>query len=296
MPVEDVNYVASLPFGQGKVGLDHHVPDQEKSEFTQDLGSNVRELTKDIVVVDCMDGRRTVRLADGTTDEAFINSRQAGQLAGGAALATTKAAVAADAAYLRGIKTMEEAYALTYDLLLEIGVQDAAHGGCGASKLVHKSVAERLPVADVSETLGALGAPQELTVPVLQSLDSNKDRRLYSGFYDSWTPEFHAEYVISRSMQNFSYLEEAPDDVHGHHEAGVLLVPNGYYFDKNSFIGQTGKQVFALTFGVADRIANSLGESDEERFAMQLAFRDDTFNVANHIVGKGLDVYTASAQ
>lgn len=295
MPIPEVSFVASLPFGKGKVGLDQHVPDNEKQEFSRELEGSVLELTKDIVVVDCMDGRRTVRLADGTTDESFISSRQAGQLAGGAALATTKAAVAANAAYLRGTKTMEEAYALTYDLLQEIGVQDAAHGGCGASKLVHASVAERLPVDDVSGTLAALGAPQELTMPVLQALDTNKDKRLYAGFYDSWTPEFHAEYVIGRSKQNFSYLEEAPDEVRGHLEAGVLLVPNGYYFAKNAFIARAGRQMFGLTFGVADRIANSLGESDEERFAMQIAFRDDTFNVANHIVGTGLDVYSANA-
>ncbi len=99
------------------------------------------------------------------------------------------------------------------------------------------------------------------------------------------------DFVRTTSPKTFSYVRTADDEVHGHHASGLLIVPDNAYFSKNQFISDTRYQSFALTFGVADRIAQSIGMDKAERFAISLAFKDDALNVANHIVAKDLEVY-----
>ncbi len=289
--VLEVNQVTSLPFGLGLVGADRHLEGAEKSAYLEALGRHQHEAPTDLwLPVDCMDERPTIALADGTKDPDVLLKRRAFQLAGGTVLATTKAAVAADAAYLRDAKNITDAYTKTYKLLTDLGIPDAAHAGCGASKLVELSVAQPVSQDVLIKTFGGLGVTAETVRGPLGAIQTNKQRKLEAGFYGGWNPEWHADFVTEHQPENFSYLQTADDEVGGHHASGLLLVKTGRYFAKNAFAAETGRQSFALTLDVADKIAALIGTNNQERALIALAFKDDSFNVANHIVAPGLEV------
>lgn len=283
--------VTTLPFGIGAVGADRHLQGAQKAEYLAALGRNQHEVPTGLwLPFDCMDERETIALADGTTDPAALRERRTFQLAGGTVLAFTKAAVAADAAYLRDATDIRDAYEKTYDVLWGLGIPDAAHDGCGASKFVQKSVTELIDEALELETFRKMGADEQQVRMPLERLHVNKQRRAGSGFYDSWTPEWHANFVTDRHPENYSTLRTADDAVHGHYASSLLVVSGSRYFAKNAFIAETGQQAFALTLDKADEVADMLGTSSEERAMIKLGLRDDSFNVANHIVAPGLEV------
>jgi len=288
----EVSQVASLPFGVGNVGADRHLVGAEKTAYAAALGRHQHEVPAGLwLPFDCMDEREILSLADGTSDPTILMQRRAFQNAGGTVLGFTKAAVAADAAYLRGTKNIREAYEKTYEVVLGFGIPDAAHDGCGASALVQKSVNEPVDLAVALQTFAALGASEETVRGPLEKLAANKKQRLEAGFYESWDPAWHKEFVMARNPENFSTLRTEGDDVKGHHASGLLLVSGRNYFSKNAFIAETGRQAFALTLDAADEVAHMLGVSDQERALISLALRDDSFNVANHIVAQGLETY-----
>ncbi len=288
--VQEVQQIAALQFGAGLVGADRHLEGAEKQNYLRGLTKHQHEIPSGLWLPgDCMDDRDIIALADGTTDPLILKARRATQYAGGVTLATMKAGIAANAAFLRDAKTSKQAYEITHDLLEGFGIQEAAHEGCGASKFVQESVANRLPIEKLVQTFGALGVQSEAIRQPLFDLDRNKFRQLEAGFYEDWDPKWHADFVSSKHPENFSYLKTAEDDVYGHYASGLLLIKDGHYFSKNAFSEETKKYAFALTLGEADKIANLIG-APEERALLRLAFRDDSFNVANHIVAEGLEV------
>jgi hypothetical protein len=285
----------SLSFGVGRVGADRHLESDDKQRYAAELADcTLPAPTETPLWADCMDERPTVRLHDGTNDFAVLAARWAFQLPGGTVLAATKAAVAADAAYLRAATTMQEAYEVTYRLLIQLGFADAGHAGCGASKLVRQSAANRLPDVMIIDTLAALGADAEQVRSQIERLDRNVQLRLQAGFYDGWSSEWHVGFLQSHDPQRFAYLQEADDAVRGHYASGLYIVPKGSVFAKDQFVRQSGRQAFALTFDFADQIANVLGGSDAEKALIALAFRDDALNVANQIVAVGLEVFAGA--
>lgn len=284
--------VTQLPFGVGNVGADRHLDGADKEAYVGALGRHQHEAPSNLwLPFDCMDERPTISLADGTTDPEALVRRKAFQLAGGTVLAFTKAGVAANAAFLRDAKSMEEAYQTTYDLLSKLGVPDAAHAGCGASTHMQNSVMKPIGSERLLTAFEGLGAKRDEIAPALDRLAANKQRRVSEGFYDTWTPAWHAQFVTERNPENFSNLQIEEDDVHGHYASGVLLVQGDRYFAKNAFVAETGRMAFALTFDPADRVAHMLGATDEERALISLAIRDDSLNVTNHIVAEGLEVF-----
>lgn len=291
--IEAATYATSLGFGAGNVGEADHVLPEDRPTVMDAAAEATKEHGETCPpCFDCMDGRRTLRIIQGADaavidDETEINERIAGQLAGGSGLAFTKAAVAANATYLREANSFEEAYDITVAKLAELGVYDAAHEGCGATKLVQKSVEEPLSVEAVA---AAVGTTDEVTLHRLATIATTKAKRVAEGFYSNWSPELHREKVRANGGE-YLILETADDDVSGHHEAGLLVLKKGQYFVKNKFIDATDKQLFVLTLEDADVIAERLGADDEERAFIKLALRDDSFCVANHIVAPGLDVY-----
>lgn len=295
--VTEVQRAAALPFGVGLVGADRHLEGDARGRYVQALARHQHPIPRGLWLPgDCMDERSILSLADGTKDPAVLAARKAGSLAGGTTLATMKAAIAADAAFLRDAKTSKQAYEMTYDELTARGIPEAAHEGCGASTYVLKSVANRLELPVLGQTFAAIGANVDAVRGPLSALDTNKERRLQAGFFGDWSPSWHADFVSSRQPGNFSYLKTDDTPTHGHNASGVLLVADGSYFAKNDFIEDTGGlEAFTLTFGFADQIADALGGSDYERELMKLAYRDDAFNVANHIVAPGLEVFASAS-
>ena len=92
---------------------------------------------------DCGDGeRRTIRLANGVSDQTILRERVVSQLFGGLGLATTKALVAANAVIIRDAKSMWDAYEKTSTILAELRQEmhqeDGGHENCGASLSVRK--------------------------------------------------------------------------------------------------------------------------------------------------------------
>jgi len=293
-----VQQATILEFGAGNVGADRHLQGEQKQQFEQGLAACTHEIPSGPLAIDCMDDRKTLRLADGTVDLAVLRARAAGQLAGGRTLATLKAALAADAAFLKDVKTMQQGYELIdgmFKQFVDANGQplflSGAHIGCGASGSVEKSVAEPVEHETLVDTFVNLGAGRDAVAPALGVLAQNKFRRLESGLYGTWDPAWHVAFEQNHHPEGLAELEVADDDVHGHYAAGVYAVKDGAYFAKNAFIEDTGLYAFGLTFGVADRIADLFGGNAQERTLMKLAFKEDAFNVTNHIVAAGMEVY-----
>ncbi len=168
MPVREINEITRLPFGRGLVGADRHLIVEDKVRFQVGIAQNIHEISNnDITEIDCMDERETVALADGENDPKMLAERKTGHLPGGSTLATLKAGIAADATFLRGIKTMQEGYELTKSLLASLGIRDAAHEGCGASMKVVNSVAERLDMDMTIKSFSGLGINDDVSLKVL---------------------------------------------------------------------------------------------------------------------------------
>jgi hypothetical protein len=289
----NVGQIAALPFGLGLVGRDRHLEGVARQRYVEALGRHQHQIPKGLLITaDCMDERFILRFANGLDDPNKIAARVAGSLPGGLVLATMKAGVAANAAFLRDAKTSKAAYETTFNMLQGFGYQDAAHADCGASKHVQNSVASRLDLPTLGQTFVAVGAKLDVIDKPLRDLERTKYTRLESGFYGDWDQIWHEEYVSSRVPENFAHLRTDHTPTHGHNASGLLLAEEGFYFAKNAFIEDTeGLEAFSLTFGLADQVVDRIGGSEQEKTLMKLAYRDDAFNVANQIVAGGLEVF-----
>jgi hypothetical protein len=291
--------IATLDFGQGKVGQNVQLVDPEaEAQFAGALHTHTHELTVSNTA-DCGDGRRTIRLASGEQDPAVLRERVVPQLFGGLGLAATKALVAANARLVSDATSFWQAYETVSTTLANIRrgavyYEDAGHEGCGASASVEASVASKIAPELLIPSIGLL-VPVDETVEahILQNA-ANKQRRLETGFYSDWDPQKHADYLISHFSHNFSYLEVDPNDseTHGHNEAGVYVITSeNQGFAKNEFVEDTGRQAFAVTFKTMQDIARKLGGSDEERLDILLGFVDDTLHVGAGLVMPGMPVF-----
>lgn len=297
MSTKVVEYKADLAIGADQEGRIRPAlkSETEIRHFGDELARHTARLTV-INSMDCMDDRPTIELGDGTSDPAALRERIAPQWAGGLVLATAKAAVAANADYLRDAKNFQDAYLKTYDLLISLGYQDGGHAGCGASKLVEDSVAS--PVAR-EIALPSLAAVMEINDQRTRLFDVNalhKQQLLDSGFYSGWDPAWHEDFLTQKAPQNFSRLKTAEDAVHGHYAKGVYaVVKEGYGFAKNAFYEDTGEMSFGVTLPIVQEVAFKVGGSDSERDALLVGFGTDLLDVSDKLVAPGLPLFIQAA-
>ena len=297
-PMSNVVLAARLPFGMGAVGNRYALETpQEEAEFAEQLDAYVRPLTA-ANTADCVDDRPTIALGDGTDDPEVLSKRVVYQLAGGLGLAVTKAAVGADAAFLRDAKSFKDAYLTTVDFLVTLGFTEAGHKGCGASKAVESSVANELPEADLMVALPALTDVDDKTAYYLERNWETKRQRLETGFYGTWSHEWHEGFLSERFARNFSILADDPNDheVRGHNASGALVikVPN-VGFAKTAFARETGKMAFADTPTLIPELLFRMGGSDEERGRLALELGVDPAQVLNGLVVKDFPAFLKAA-
>lgn len=291
MATKTVDYIGDIPFGQpghGRITTSLETEDQ-KQAFGAELAKDIKEVTHPQTII-CMDDRPRIALADGRSDDE-IRSFVYYQWPGGLVLATTKAAVAADAGYLRGVRSFTEAYLTTYDVLTKMNKEDGGHEGCGASKLVKKSVAEPVDASVTISTIDTLLNIDDANT-FYPELAVTKARRLEAGFFDDWDPAWHEDFLRQNAPQHFGLLKVEADAVHGHYADG-LVVPTGHGqgFAKNDFWYRTGKMAFAVTPTAVQEVAHKLGGNAAERHRLSIAFADDLIQVSDKLIGPGLPIY-----
>jgi hypothetical protein len=299
MPVDDVILAAHLPFGRGEIGKKHPLQTpEEKIEFARQLQPSIRPLTIHNTA-DCVEDRPMIALADGTTDPDELARRVTYQLPGGLALAFTKAAVGADAAYLRDARDFKDAYIKTVDLLAALGYRDSAHNDCGADKVVEESVAHDLSEDQLMVALPALTAVNERTGYYIARNWETKRQRLGDGFYGGWDPAFHVAYVSERFPDNSSIVAEDPTDhaTNGHHASGAAIIQKpGYGFAKTDFYNRTGRMAFGMTPNIPVEIIHKLAGSEEERARIALELQGvDPQQVFNNLVVEGFPAFAKAA-
>lgn len=296
--VHNVEMMARLPFGQGKIGLKYPLTSPEAEQaFAESLDGFVEPLTVRNTA-GCVDERTVLSLADGTDDPEALKNRVEYQLPGGLYLATTKALVAADATATRDATSFTDAYRKVTDVMNQLGYEDGGHAGCGASKCVRDSVASQLPMADLMATLPVLSSVDERTRQVLELNARTKADRFANGFYDDWSNEWHEAHLRETVPHNFASLRDDPDDheTHGHYASGALIISDpASGFAKNRFNAETGRMAFAYTPAIATEVAGRLAVSDEERERIILAFGDDAASVFNNLVARDLPVFAEHA-
>lgn len=286
-----VDQVAQLSFAHGKVGLRHPLQDEQAvAAFRSELAASTHEVTK-ANTADCGDERLTITLADGTTDPDVLQGRVTPQLFGGIGLSATKAAVEADAAFLKDAKNFWDAYLKTSTLLAKLGYEDAGHFGCGASGSVEASVANQIEQSIVVTASGLLVPDNGRNVDLLGKNTVTKQQRLGEGFYSAWNPQAHLDYLKESFPQNLSTLLEDPNDheTRGHNGSGLYVVTQaGHGFQKNG-------KAFAVSLPMMAELAGKLGGSDEERRRILLGFADDTLHVGAGIVAPDFPVFAEAA-
>jgi len=290
----EVAKIAKLSFANGNVGRRYPLVGPEaEAAFAEQLGRHTYEITIPNTA-DCIDERRTIRLADGTNNPAILKARVVHQLPGGEGLAATKALIAADAGLIQGTKSMWEAYEKVSTMLKEMGEEDGGHEACGASKAVQSSVAEAIHIDVLVPTVGLFVPSSSHTTDLIKRNAENKRRRLEDGFYGSWEPSKHADYLISNFPQNFSYLGVDNNDreTGGHNASAAYVVTDeGVGFGKNVFIEDTGRQSFALSQRKMQQLAHMLGGSPQERDAIMIGFVDDALHVAAGLACEDMPVF-----
>jgi hypothetical protein len=292
--ITQVAEAAQLQYARGKVGERNKLRTPEaKAEFARQLGEHQRPVTKRNTA-DCGDDRLTIALANGTRDASMLRSRIVPQLFGGAGLAATKAAIAANAVIIRDAKNVTEAYHTISAFLLKQGEEDGGHEGCGASGSVETSVANVLPFEFVENATGLFVAMNERRVKLLAKNAGTKHKRLEAGFYNGWVAGNHEDYLSERFPQNFSFLADDPNDheTNGHNGSGILAIGRDEFgFAKNEFILATSAEAFAVTPWKMRHLAGLIGTNDDEIERITLGFLDDTLHVGAGIVVPGMPIF-----
>ena len=292
-----VRLIARLPFGEGQIGAAGFSLDSlaDQQAFSEQLKDHI-QLLSNSKTADCVDGRKIIALADGTTDPRLLIARVVPQLPGGLGLATTKAAVGANLALIRDAKSFQAAYETIHDLLTIAGYQDAAHVDCGASKNVEASVAKQLPSEVMLGTLPTLRSQAVHVGTLLAQNWQTKSHRLEAGFYGQWSSSWHEDFVSSKSPDNFSILETDTTPTHGHSEQALIVIRDeSKGLAKNSFIADSGEQVFGLTAQtpalLIKDLAKTLTVSQREMKRFLLEFDVDGPQVLNCLTAQGIPVF-----
>ena len=285
--VTDPRLIAHIAWATGKIGVGHELTTPaEQAEFAHALAENTHPLTI-TNAADCIDERRTLRLASMNHDDPeLLEARVISQLPGGTYLASTKAAVAAGAEVVRGAHSFEDAYNKIEAVLDGMGYEDAGHRACGASAMVEQSVSRGFDVPTMFETIQVLNPLRAEDQQLLEENEQRKQRLLVEGFYGEWTASAHEARLQERVPHNFSLLQDDPSDqeTHGHHASGVYFPPEGQGLAKNALIAQTGREAFAYSAAFAARLARDLAGTAEERQRLYLAFLDDALQVSGQLV------------
>jgi hypothetical protein len=289
-----LTYVADLPFGEGNIG-EQFENEEQRAICEQGLRANIVPITK-ANTADCVDERGTLGFADGTTDQAVIESRVVHQLPGGLGLGSTKILVAAGIDFLKGTKTLKEAYEKVVTRWAELGFEDAAHIGCGASIGAEASVSRRVDQQTSMHIAGALKLEHPQVSAHFQAIHDNEKQRLEAGFYSTWDNKWHEDYVATKFPQNFATLKTADDATKGHyaHLLNIQTIP-GHGLNKNGLIRTTGMQAFNESTELLSVIANAFGETPEEQWRIIFAGVQDLENVGNVLFKKGMPTYITSA-
>lgn len=298
LPPGQVVEAGALSFACGQVGQRAPLTTPEaRQEHAAQLAAYTGAITR-FNTADCGDDRPVIWLADGTVDPAVLEARVVAQLFGGLGLASTKAAVAADAALVREARTMQEAYEIVSGYLAELGEEDGGHLGCGASLSVESSVAHPIRKELLVPSVGLL---VPMNPRVASMIDENmrvKTARLEAGFYGGWDPEWHTDYLSNRFPQNFSQVAVDHEDheTQGHNGSSLYVVTQpGHGFARNAFCRRTGQQAFGLSLPKMQEVALLLGETAEEQARILVGFVDDSLHVGGGIVTAGLPVFVETA-
>lgn len=291
-----VEHIADLAIGKDEAGRVNGRHDSEESldRFGTELGKHTYQLTV-TNTADCMEERRTTDQG-GIIDPAVLRRRVVSQWPGGLVLATAKAAVAADAAYLRDARDFKDAYLKTFDLLTSLEYEDSGHAKCGASGLVEASAAEPVVREIALPTLSTIMEIDESRTQHFDSMFERKRQLARSGFYGTWDAGWHEDFLSQKAPHNFYHVKTEPDAVHGHYGKGVYVVTSvGEGFAKNAFFEDTGEMSFAVTPPKVLEVAQKIGGSDAEREAIIVAFAADLLDVSDKIVAPGMPVFAQAA-
>jgi hypothetical protein len=312
MVTTDVSMVGVCDFGIGAVGRSFD-SDNQASEFGRELGRATGEVTQPNTAI-CMDGRIIVGYGNGVNDPERIKEDFYFQLQGGLVIPITKALIMADAAILRDVENMGDAYLTVANLVDKLQVegtnlyyQDSCHDNCAANQKLVSSVdtTHQMPLDMVKSKLAALSGlmpSDELLILNRQT----QQKRFERGFFDDWDPTLPEDYVKSHYPERFAHLKhDEHSPTKGHNEYGLLIFDDETQgFSKNQFAeladpidGQT-PQAFALTPAIAYKVLERLTGSDPQQLnRAQQAFWQDVLQVSNVILSKdaNLKVYKASA-
>lgn len=292
-----VTLAGRLPFGQGVIGQQYPLESAEaERQFAAELGKYIRPITIQNTA-DCVDDRPIIGFHNGASDSETIKRRITYQLPGGLGLAVTKAAVGAEASFLRDASDFWDAYRKTVDFLQRLGYQESAHQDCGASKNVKVTVENQVAKPQLEATLPVLGVDERTAYLFERNTQAKRDK-LKSKFYDTWNPVRHADFVKLLSPQNFAYLAEKRDDheTHGHYASGLLVVrAPGVGFAKTAFAHETGRMAFSDTPSLVEELVQKIAKSEEERDRLRLEFAADAVNVVNVLVPPNFPAFALAA-
>jgi len=287
---KEVAFVDQLKIGHdGNTIVSQLKTPEQRENFAVALRGHTKPLTI-IKSADCMDDRPTLRLGDDTTDLEVLKKRIVRQLPGGTGLAITKAAIAADLALVKGTKDIKAAYELVYQWIVDNDYEDGGHAGCGASKFVEASVSEPVAPEIALPTLGAIMAVNESRTAAFQTNATTKDHRLQDGFYSTWDPAWHQEFLMAKAPHNFSFLDETHKA-----DAVYLITGTGSGFAKNEFTEDTHQEAFGVTVSMMEELAVKLGNTEEERDRLRVGFAIDLLDVSDKLVAPGLPVFADAA-
>lgn len=232
----------------------------------------------------CIDEREIVQLGNITNPD-ILRKIVAPRLPGGTGLASTKAALAANAVIVRDAKTFPEAYNRVTGVLSRAGIKDAGHKGCGAEVEAGTSVKHQVDFETSFVLSRTLGIAQDGEEQAIRILHENKTRRASDRFWDTYNPDFHRERVLATAPEYYAILKTEHDKVHGHHGSG-LYVTQGDEGLPNGFAEQWNHMLFVYTHAFARQLSRILGGSEEERRLIELAFVDDLIDVGNVLFAK----------
>jgi hypothetical protein len=250
------------------------------------IAAQAGEATRPLTVTKaayCIDERAIIQLGK-IDDPQELERIVAPHLPGGTFLAAAKAAVIANIAAVHSANDFIEAYNIVSDKLKGMDYEDAAHAGCGASKMAEQSTREPIAHEAAFGLSQHIGVAQDGEQGIFQALYTNM-RSIPEGFFSSWSAAQHEQRVQRTYPQHFAILRTEDDATHGHHGSGLyLLAESGMGFAKNAFIKNSdGLQLFAYTHAFARELAQKLGGSAEERRAVELAMVYDLLNVGNQL-------------
>lgn len=219
----------------------------------------------------CTDGRRRVKLLDGST---AVPVRE--QMVG---TDTMGAFVAAEALGERFYDKQTELYASVVvrlnrviDFMLQNGLRPTAHIGCGAAggfTGVMSRATQFINSADYTARLQAV-MPAGTYDSVLHRFivggyQSRLDSNVYEGYYDGLVTEIVREKVGEEAVE--CYLDDGRG-VHGHCEQAVVYLDNtirGVALDPNKLANGTGLQVFGVNASRMHELARIFSRSGADR-------------------------------